>query len=53
MIAEIAPETLIVIFKRVKNRRDIGVEVLEVNGNVFYSTDHELIKTSGIVEARK
>lgn len=48
-IADIAPETLIVIFTSPKNQGAIAVEVLEVDGNVFYSTDHELIKTSGIV----
>jgi len=51
-IADIPSETLIVFSTRRETHPAIAVEILEVKGNVYYSTDRELLKKSGIVGVR-
>jgi len=51
-IADISSETLIVFSTRRENQPAIAAEILEAKGNVYYSTDRELLKKSGIFAIR-
>lgn len=50
--ADIPAETLVVVSTRREDHLSVIVEMLEVKGNVYYSTDRELLKKSGIRGAR-